>query len=147
MRDPTREELMLGRMLWDKEPTSVAALPVDWEEYIDYANFKLPEEYDLTKIPRGPEVWIDDVTMKPDNLYLALFESEPMSTTDVDEIDGATGYSRSWMSYEKYFLSRRVGTWLINKAIDQQIIAGTYAAARNLRKQGVPLELALDILA
>lgn len=39
------------------------------------------------------------------------------------------------------------GLWLVTKAKTQQRDLGTQAAARNLRKQGVPLELALAILA
>lgn len=39
------------------------------------------------------------------------------------------------------------GIWLVNKARRQQVEIGTYQAARNLRKQGVPLALALGILA
>ena len=37
----------------------------------------------------------------------------------------------------------RLGRWLSRKALQQSIDSGTFAAARNLRKQGVPLELAL----
>lgn len=39
------------------------------------------------------------------------------------------------------------GIWLVNKARRQQAEIGTYQATRNLKKQGVPLLLALDILA
>lgn len=39
------------------------------------------------------------------------------------------------------------GRWLVLKARQQQARQGTQAAARNLRKQGVPLSLALAILA
>ena len=42
---------------------------------------------------------------------------------------------------------RMAGRWLVLKAREQQSAAGTYAAARNLRKQGVPLPMALAILA
>ena len=38
------------------------------------------------------------------------------------------------------------GAWLIAKARRQQVTLGTFQAARNLRKQGVPLQLALAIL-
>jgi hypothetical protein len=41
----------------------------------------------------------------------------------------------------------RAGHWLVLKARQQQMRQGTQAAARNLRKQGLPLELALAILA
>jgi hypothetical protein len=40
-----------------------------------------------------------------------------------------------------------VGWWLLAKARRQAAEAGTYQAAKNLRKQGAPLELALLILA
>lgn len=40
-----------------------------------------------------------------------------------------------------------VGAWLMRKARKQQAAVGTYHAARNLKKQGVPLDYALDILA
>ena len=43
--------------------------------------------------------------------------------------------------------TQRAGEWLANKARRQQAEIGTYQAARNLKKQGVPLLLALDILA
>lgn len=42
--------------------------------------------------------------------------------------------------------SQTVGRWLIRKARKQQAEQGTFQAARNLKKQGVPLDLALDIL-
>lgn len=38
------------------------------------------------------------------------------------------------------------GVWLVRKARAQAAQSGTYAAARNLKKQGIPLELALAIL-
>lgn len=40
-----------------------------------------------------------------------------------------------------------IGRWLASKARQQAIDVGVQQAARNLRKQGVPLELALLILA
>lgn len=40
----------------------------------------------------------------------------------------------------------RAGVWLVDKARRQAAELGTQAAARNLRKQGVPLELALLVL-
>lgn len=40
-----------------------------------------------------------------------------------------------------------LGGWLMQKARRQQAEVGTYHAARNLKKQGVPLDYALDILA
>lgn len=43
--------------------------------------------------------------------------------------------------------SQSVGYWLMHKARKQQAEVGTYHAARNLKKQGVPLDYALDILA
>jgi hypothetical protein len=49
-------------------------------------------------------------------------------------------------SNAKYTLERLVGHWLIHKARKQASALGTYAAARNLRKQGLPIELALSIL-
>ncbi len=42
--------------------------------------------------------------------------------------------------------SQTVGRWLMQKARKQQAEQGTYHAARNLKKQGVPLDYALDIL-
>lgn len=39
------------------------------------------------------------------------------------------------------------GIWLVSKARKQQRDKGTYHAALNLRKQGVPLHIALGILA
>jgi hypothetical protein len=41
----------------------------------------------------------------------------------------------------------KAGNWLVWKARQQQMRSGTQVAARNLRKQGVPLHLALIILA
>ena len=38
------------------------------------------------------------------------------------------------------------GTWLQSKAQQQQFTSGTFQAARNLRKQGAPLEVALALL-
>lgn len=43
--------------------------------------------------------------------------------------------------------SQSVGYWLMHKARKQQAEIGTFQAARNLKKQGVPLDYALDILA
>ncbi len=40
-----------------------------------------------------------------------------------------------------------VGAWMFRKAKAQQAQNGTQAAARNLRKQGVPVELAVELLA
>lgn len=42
--------------------------------------------------------------------------------------------------------SQTVGYWLMHKARKQQAEQGTFQAARNLKKQGVPLDFALDIL-
>jgi hypothetical protein len=42
--------------------------------------------------------------------------------------------------------SQSVGYWLMAKAREQQARHGTFQAARNLKKQGVPLDFALDIL-
>lgn len=42
--------------------------------------------------------------------------------------------------------SQSVGYWLMQKARKQQAEQGTPQAARNLKKQGVPLDYALDIL-
>lgn len=42
--------------------------------------------------------------------------------------------------------SQTVGHWLMRKARKQQAEQGTFQAARNLKKQGVPLDFALDIL-
>lgn len=39
------------------------------------------------------------------------------------------------------------GMWLAHKARQQAEISGTYQAARNLRKQGAPIEVALALLA
>jgi hypothetical protein len=39
------------------------------------------------------------------------------------------------------------GAWLATKAAQQQATVGTQQAAKNLRKQGVPLNVALAILA
>ena len=48
-------------------------------------------------------------------------------------------------------MSRRIAAqfavWFTIKARDNALAAGTFQAARNLRKQGVPLEYALAILA
>lgn len=49
------------------------------------------------------------------------------------------GYDQSTM--------QSLGGWLMHKARKQQAEVGTYHAARNLKKQGVPLDYALDILA
>lgn len=40
-----------------------------------------------------------------------------------------------------------LGAFFFRKARANQAESGTYQAARNLRKQGVPLPLALDVLA
>ena len=39
-----------------------------------------------------------------------------------------------------------VGRFFSNKARDQQLVSGTAQAARNLRKQGAPLAVALMLL-
>lgn len=39
------------------------------------------------------------------------------------------------------------GLWLVSKLRQQKHVSGTYVAARNAREQGLPLELALSILA
>ena len=44
------------------------------------------------------------------------------------------------------FITRMIGRFMIRKALDQQNLVGTQQAARNLRKQGVPLAVALLIL-
>lgn len=41
----------------------------------------------------------------------------------------------------------RAGQWLASKARRQASTLGVQRAAANLRKQGVPIELALEILA
>lgn len=46
-----------------------------------------------------------------------------------------------------YFTTLGLGDWLASKARLQQAEKGTQQAARNLKKQGVPLELALRLLA
>lgn len=47
-------------------------------------------------------------------------------------------------------MSRRIAAqfliWFREKALENARLAGVYQAARNLRKQGVPLEYALAIL-
>jgi hypothetical protein len=48
------------------------------------------------------------------------------------------GYDQSTM--------QSLGGWLMQKARRQQAEQGTFQAARNLKKQGVPLDFALDIL-
>jgi hypothetical protein len=40
-----------------------------------------------------------------------------------------------------------IGAFFFGKARANQREAGTYQAARNLRKQGVPLSIALEVLA
>jgi len=52
------------------------------------------------------------------------------------------------MNRQGYDQSTRqsLGGWLMQKARRQQAELGTFQAARNLKKQGVPLDLALDIL-
>lgn len=40
-----------------------------------------------------------------------------------------------------------IGWWFAGKYQERARIAGVQAAARQLRKQGVPIEVALDILA
>lgn len=45
-----------------------------------------------------------------------------------------------------YETAHVLGHWLMHKARKQQAEVGTYHAARNLKKQGVPLDFALDIL-
>ena len=44
------------------------------------------------------------------------------------------------------YITRIIGRFMIRKALDQQNMGGTQQAARNLRKQGVPLAVALLIL-
>jgi hypothetical protein len=44
------------------------------------------------------------------------------------------------------FIARTIGRFMVRKALDQQSMQGTHQAARNLRKQGVPLAVALLIL-
>ena len=44
-------------------------------------------------------------------------------------------------------VAHAAGAFLIRKARQQQATSGTQRAARNLRKQGVPLDIALRILA
>lgn len=44
------------------------------------------------------------------------------------------------------FATARVGAWLADKAQGQVATVGTQQAAKNLRKQGMPLELALLVL-
>jgi len=44
------------------------------------------------------------------------------------------------------FAAARVGAWLADKAQQQATTAGIQQAARNLRKQGMPVELALLVL-
>ena len=44
------------------------------------------------------------------------------------------------------FIARMIGRFMVAKALDQQNMGGTQQAARNLRKQGVPLAVALLIL-
>jgi len=39
-----------------------------------------------------------------------------------------------------------IGYWLARKAREQAMVGSYYQAAKNLRKQGVPLEMALVIL-
>lgn len=43
-------------------------------------------------------------------------------------------------------ISARAGGWLMRKAREQAQAKGTFTAAANLRKQGVPLDLALALL-
>lgn len=47
---------------------------------------------------------------------------------------------------EIHTLYRIAGRWLVRKARLQAAEQGTYQAARNLRKQGAPLNVALAIL-
>lgn len=49
-----------------------------------------------------------------------------------------TAYLTAWID---------AGLWFVAKARRQALFQGTQAAARNLRKQGVPIELALLVLA
>ena len=51
------------------------------------------------------------------------------------------------MNTRTFFTSLHAGAWLVDKARRQAAKQGTQAAARNLRKQGVPVELAVRILA
>lgn len=44
------------------------------------------------------------------------------------------------------FITRMIGRFMVAKALDQQSMQGTHQAARNLRKQGIPLAVALLIL-
>ena len=44
------------------------------------------------------------------------------------------------------YITRMIGRFMVAKALDQQNMGGTHQAARNLRKQGVPLAVALLIL-
>ena len=43
-------------------------------------------------------------------------------------------------------ITRQFAVWFTLKARENAAVAGTYQAARNLRKQGVPLEYSLAIL-
>lgn len=54
-----------------------------------------------------------------------------------------TRYSRA---NAEHTLSRLVGRWLVVKARQQATTVGTQQAARNLKRQGVPLALAVSIL-
>ena len=44
------------------------------------------------------------------------------------------------------FITRMIGRFMVRKALDQQSMQGTHQAARNMRKQGIPLAIALLIL-
>lgn len=52
----------------------------------------------------------------------------------------------NWVQMHSEFITRMIGRFMLNKALDQQSMQGTHQAARNLRKQGVPLAVALLIL-
>lgn len=43
-------------------------------------------------------------------------------------------------------MSRSIGAWFIWKYVNLAINVGTQQAARNMRKQGIPLHVALAIL-
>ena len=63
----------------------------------------------------------------------------------IPDIDHETPIPRV-SSLPRFTAALQAGYWLVDKARLQARVLGTQQAARNLRKQGVPLEIALSIL-
>jgi hypothetical protein len=68
--------------------------------------------------------------------------------TDIDPRPGEWRTRHAYAAmFDHYSAALSAGYWLVDKARRQAADLGTQAAAHNLRKQGVPIEVALAILA